>query len=62
VIWNAVEQLAEYLSDTCWPVHDEEVGTYEDSLSGRRARAFLKKLGIEPYMELPKSLPRTGRG
>ena len=64
VIWNAVEQLAEYLSDTCWPVNNEEVGTYEDSLSGRRARAFLKKLGIEPYMEMPKtfgSLPRASR-
>ena len=64
VIWNAIEQLAEFLSDTCWPDNDEEVGTYEDSLSGREARAFLKKLEIKPFMEMPTtlgSLPRASR-
>jgi hypothetical protein len=64
VIWNGVEQLAEYLSDTCWPDNDEQVGMYEDSLSGREARAFLKKLGIKPHMEMPRtlgSLPKASR-
>jgi hypothetical protein len=54
-IWGAVEQLADYLNDSCWP-GDEEIGTHEDGLSGRQARAFLKKAGIDPDIERPRIL------
>jgi len=53
-IWDAVEQLAEFLNDEYWP-EDEEVGTHEGWISGREARAFLKRAGIHPYMELPNT-------
>jgi hypothetical protein len=50
-IWDAVSELAEYLDECFWP-EAEDFGEHECTMPGPKARAVIRRAGVEPGMKL----------